>query len=907
MNNMGMRQERANHWHTQTLQDVYQRVASGAGGLSSDEALRRQREYGKNELPGGASPSLFRIFLSQFANPLIYILVAAALVSAVIGETKDTVFIAAVLLLNAAIGTYQEYRAEKKAEALQDVIQILARVIRDGVEKKIPAEELVPGDVVLLESGNRIPADLRLFQANNLEVEESLLTGESYPVSKTTETLSAKHLSPGERLNMAFAGTTVVRGRGRGIVVATGMSTEVGKIAEKVAFAAKAQTPLMVRMGKFTRTVGIAVLGVTFVLGLLALLRGMEPAQVFFMAVALAVSAIPEGLPVAVTVALSIGMARMAARKVIVRKLSAAEGLGSCTYIASDKTGTLTVNKLTVQRVSIPGAGLFRVSGEGYVPQGETTREDGGQPTEEETSALRRFAKAGVLCNEAALHFDAEWKYSGDAVDLAFLTLGYKLGVHPADAKQRYPVIHYLPFESETRYAAAFYNEAGSTRVAIKGALETVLSFCGTMLTNGGVAELDRDVVGETALNLSNEGYKVLAVAEGEIAGGRQTDFSAGNLTNLTLLGLAGVLDPIRPEAREAVLKCRAAGIDVAMVTGDHPVTALAIARSLGIAEDEREVATGDRLAAAGPFDTPEYQEIVKGARVFARVSPLQKFEIVSVLKDAGHFVAVTGDGVNDAPALKEANIGVAMGSGTDIAKDTADIVITDNNFASIVAGVEEGRFAFGNVRKVTYLLISTGVAEVVLLCLAISFGLPLPLFPAQLLWLNLVTNGIQDVALAFEQGEPGVMKRGPRDPGEGLIDRLMTQEVLLSGLVIGLVSFGAWVWLTRSGWAEFEARNLLLLLMVLFENVHVFNCRSEERSAFKVPLRNNRLLILGVLAAQGIHMLVMHVPFMQNVLQVKPISIFEWLAVFGLASTVLVAMELFKLVRRKSDFAQAT
>jgi potassium/sodium efflux P-type ATPase len=638
----------------------------------------------------------------------------------------------------------------------------------------------------------------------------------------------------------------------------------------------------------------------------MALLRGMEPVQVFFMAVALAVSAIPEGLPVAITVALSIGMSRMAARKVIVRKLTAAEGLGSCTYIASDKTGTLTVNKLTVQRVFIPGAGLFAVSGEGYAPQGETRREDGGEPAEEETAALRRLAKAGVLCNEGDLHFDGEWKYSGDAVDIAFLTLGYKSGVDPGDAKQQYPAIKLLPFESETRYAAVFYNEAGRTRVAVKGGVETVMSFCGTMLGNGGVTELDRDTVEETALRLSNEGYKVLAVAEGEIGDGRNTDLSARDLTGLTFLGLAGVLDPVRPEARESVLRCRAAGVDVAMVTGDHPVTALAIARSLGIAESEREVVTGDRLAAAGTYDSADYQEIVRGAHVFARVSPVQKFEIVSVLKKMGHFVAVTGDGVNDAPALKEANIGVAMGVGTDIAKDTADIVITDNNFASIVAGVEEGRFAYGNVRKVTYLLISTGAAEVVLLGLAISLGYPLPLFPAQLLWLNLVTNGIQDVALAFERGEPGVMRHGPRDPKEGVFDRLMTQQVVLSGLVIGLVSFGAWVWFIGSGWSEFEARNMLLLLMVLFENVHVFNCRSEERSAFKVPLRNNKLLILGVLAAQGIHILAMNIPFMQSVLRVEPISFFEWLAVLGLALTVLLAMELFKLARRKWEFAGA-
>lgn len=885
-------------WHTLPVDEVFRRLETGWDGLSSAEVEIRQEEYGKNELPKGKGLSLPEIILGQFANPLIYILLIAAEVSAVIGEMKDAVFIFAVLLVNAVIGTYQEYKAKRSAELLQRVIQIKARVVRDGREKEVPAEELVPGDVVLLESGNRVPADLRLFEVKNLEVEETLLTGEPYPISKSVEALAGEVLPLADRLNIAFAGTTVIRGRCCGIVVATGMHTEIGKIAAEVAFTEKAKTPLVLRMEAFTRTIGLVILGTAVLLGFLALLRGMEPVQVFFMAVALSVSAIPEGLPVAVTVALSVGMSRMAGRRVIVRKLAAAEGLGSCTYIGSDKTGTLTVNKLTVRRVFIPGTGLFTVFGEGYVPEGEVIRADGTPPTGDEKGILSRFAKAGVICNEASLYFDGEWHYSGDAVDIAFLTLGYKLGTYPPEIRKKFPVLQHIPFESERRYAGAFYRKAGGVCVAVKGAAEIVLSLCREMCTVQGNVPLDRAAMEKTALELSGQGFKVLAVAAGEIAGAGPAGLSEKDLTGLTLLGLAGIFDPPRPEAKEAVLKCRAAGVRVVMITGDHPVTALAVAKELGIAGDENEVVTGNQLAAID-FGV-EVEKTVEEARVFARVSPLQKLEIVKAAKKMGHYVAVTGDGVNDAPALREANIGVAMGSGTDLAKDTADIVITDDNFASIVSGIEEGRFVYGNIRKVTYLLISTGAAEVVLLGLAIISGLPLPLFPVQLLWLNLVTNGIQDVALALEAGEPGVMRRPPRPPQEGIFDRLMVQQVVISGAVIGLVSFGAWAWLLGASYSEFTARNLLLLLLVLFENVHVFNCRSEECSAFKVPLRNNRVLILGVLIAQGIHIISMYIPVMQSVLRIQPVPFMQWLITLGLAFTVMVAMEAFKLTRRR-------
>jgi P-type Ca2+ transporter type 2C len=894
-------------WHPLTPEEALQRQESTPRGLDPAEVERRRERYGPNVLPGKEPPTLLTIVLHQFANPLIYVLLAAAAVSLLIGEMKDAVFILLVIVLNAVIGTSQEWKAESSAAALQKMMTIQVRVRRGDSDHTIDAEELVPGDIVLLESGNKVPADLRLLEVRNLEMDESFLTGESQVVTKSTQALD-EDTGLGDRLNIAFAGATTTSGRGVGLVVATGAATEVGRIARSVAEGESSKPPLLIRMERFAHQISYIVLGASAVLAVIAVGQGIPWLEVFFLAVALAVSAIPEGLPVALTVALSIATSRMAKRNVIVRRLTAVESLGSCQVIASDKTGTLTVNQQTVKAVLLPSGERFTVTGEGYAGEGEVRA--AGEDTSLEPPAqdrLVRLARAAVLCNEGDLERDGKgWRHGGDAMDVALLALGYKLDLPPRDVRAGVELLGAIPFESERRYAARAYRTGGNgsggdggTIVAVKGAVETVLPLCRNMAGPDCPIELDAGGIERAALELADGGHRVLAVAEGPLDSGPDgEELNEETLPPLTLLGLVGFIDPLRPEAKDAVAECRGAGVDVIMITGDHPATARAIARELGITDGEDDVVTGEQLASLGEPGGPDYRDAVARHHVFARVSPLQKLDIVESLVDGGRFVAVTGDGVNDAPALRRANIGVAMGSGTDVAKDTADMIVTDDNFASIVAGIEEGRFAYDNVRKVTYLLIATGAAEVLLFTLALLSGLPLPLFAVQILWLNLVTNGIQDVALAFEGGEPGAMQRPPRRPTEGIFDGLMVQQTVVSGLVMSLITFGLWAWMIGTGREEETSRNLLLLLMVLLQNVHVFNCRSEYVSAFRVPLRRNYILVFGVLAAQGLHILAMQVPFAQDLLQVAPISPREWGYLLLLALPILLAMEAFKAVR---------
>jgi magnesium-transporting ATPase (P-type) len=892
-------ESRTTAWHALPADDVAGRLASPTGGLTGAEVARRREVFGENALPAKQPPTVFEVFLRQFTSPLIYVLLAAGIISLLFADVTDAAFIFVVILLNAVIGTFQEVKAEKSATALQQMLKIRARVRRDGRETTIPAEDLVPGDRVVLESGDRVPADIRILTARSLTVDESLLTGESHAVGKSPDPVSSP-LPLGDRLNMLYAGSTVMTGRSMGVVVATGQHTEIGQIAETVTASEAGKPPLVLRMEDFSKKISIAVLAATGLLAIIVLGQGMPPIEVFFLAVALAVSAIPEGLPVALTVVLSIATSRMAGRNVVVRFLAAVESLGSCTLIASDKTGTLTVNQQTARVVSLPTGESFSVTGAGYAGEGEVLDESGAPVAGSARKRLERLARAATITNEAALERTGEdgWAHQGDAIDVAFLALTYKLGLDPAGIRESVPAVAEIPFESERRYAAVWYRDGGEIRVAVKGAIETVLPFCRTMAAGeeGGVP-IDPDHVQGELDGLTSRGYRVLAVAHGRAEG----PVSAENpeIPPLELLGLVGFIDPIRPDVPDAVRRCRNAGVDVVMVTGDHPATALAIARELEITDSPDEVVTGAELGDDDIATFPEFVDRVQGARVFARVTPLQKLRIVEAYRESGAFVAVTGDGVNDAPALRSANIGVAMGSGTDVAKDTASLIVTDDDFASIVAGIEEGRYAYDNVRKVVYLLITTGFAEVLLFMLALIIGLPLPLLAVQLLWLNLVTNGIQDVALAFERGEPGIMNRPPRRPEEGVFNRLMIEETILAGTVIALVTVGTWYWLLSNGWDEFSARNLIVLLMVLFENFHVFNCRSEYRSAFRVPISSNYFLIVGVIAAQGVHILALYVPFLGDVLQLQPVSLVEWLSLLVLASSVVVVMEIFKAVRK--------
>lgn len=873
--------------HQLSVEETLGNLETSIDGLSKEEVKRRQEKYGLNMVPQPKTRSLAMVFLRQFLNPLIYMLIAAAIITTAIGDFKDTIFILAIIIFNAVLGAYQEWKAENSARALRDMVKSNSRVKRDGQTIEVDSAELVPGDIVLLESGYKVPADLRLISVHELAVEEALLTGESVAVNKQTGPIAGDHnLAIGDRVNMAFAATTVQRGRATGIVVATAKYTQIGLIADSLSTTTAEKPPLVQRMDRFSRKVSIAVLVACTILGVVGYLEGRGLAEVFFLMVAVGVATIPEGLPIGLTVALSIATRRMAKRNVIVRKLPAVEGLGSCTLIASDKTGTLTMDQQSVKKIYLPDDQFYQVTGQGYNGEGEVTTGDGDKVGLNEV--LHRFVLASTLANEGNLDkTDEGWHHSGDAVDVAFLSLAYKVGNSPEYFLNQVEIVKMVPYESENKFSAAFFNYNGHLHIAMKGAVETIANK---------LPAAARARITQVSEQMAAEGYRVLAVAGGKV---ESTDLN--ELPELELLGLVGLIDPLRPEAKAAVQECKLAGIEVAMVTGDHPVTALAIAKELGIAQSLEEVLTGTELAELENNSPLQLPERLRQTKVFARVAPLQKQRIVEVLKSVGHFVAVTGDGANDAPALKSAHIGVAMGAGTDLAKEAASIIITDNNFASIAAGVEEGRFAFDNLRKIIYLLISSGFAGLLAIGAAIVLDIPLPFIAVQLLWLNLVTNGIQDVALAFEKGDIETMDKPPRKPGESIFDKLMVTQIVVSGLVIAGLVFGLWWHLIFNlQYDETSARTLVMMLMVLLLNFHVLNCRSETKSLFKIPIKNNYVLIGGMVLAQVLHILASYIPGLSSTLQLNPISLNDWLKLLPTAATILVVMEIFKFIRRR-------
>ena len=881
-------------WHSIALSDVLQHIDATEHGLSDREATTRVTEFGPNNLPQQPPPALWQIVMRQFRSPLIYILALAAIVSVALGDVKDAAFIAGVLVLNAVIGAYQEWKAEQSSNALRKLLQIHASVLRDGEVREVNAEEVVPGDVVWLESGNRVPADIRLLSAHGLEVDESLLTGESLPVVKDSSWSGEAATPVADRLNMSQAGSIVTRGRAKGLVVATGTATSVGQLALDVMGETGGSPPLLVRMERFTRVIAIGVLVAATCIGILGVtIGGYTSSEMFLFAVALAVSAIPEGLPVAMTVALAIATTRMARRGLIVRRLTAVEGLGSCTLIATDKTGTLTCNELTVREVHLPSGEVFHTTGEGFAPQGDVLLE--GQSIESSRhEPLEWLIRAGLLCNEADLHQrDGEWIWRGDAVDLALLSFGHKLAWNHEATVDLHPQVNQIPFEPEHQFAASFNTSKSGVSAFVKGAPERVLGMCST----SSCSQFNKAELESIAVRMAEQGYRVLAIADGTLSETMTTADIPSAPNELRFLGFVGMIDPLRAGAKDAVRACHEAGVSVSMVTGDHRVTALAIARELGLAQTESQVMNGAELLEK---TTEELSEIVSRIRVFARVAPRQKLQIVEAARKAGHFVAVTGDGVNDAPAMQAANIGVAMGkSGTDVAREAAELVISDDNFATIVGGVEEGRVAYDNIRKVIYLLISTGAAELVLMSLAVVTGTPyLPLLPVQILWLNLVTNGIQDVALAFEPNEGDMLQRKPRSPNERVYKQLMIERTVVAALVMGGIGFLTFHWFLPAEANEAEvasARNALLLLMVLFENVHIGNCRSETKSALKLSPLRSPVLLTGVIVAFLVHLSVMYTPFGHSVLETEPIALKNWGILFLLALTIFPVMELHK------------
>ena len=885
------------HWHQLTVEDAMARLGTSMEGLSTQEASRRLERFGPNELEAGERALPIVILLRQVRSPLIYILLVAAVATFFLEKYVDTAFILVVVALNSVVGFVQEYKAEQSLRALAEMAAPRARVLRDGREREIAAREVVPGDVVLLESGVKVAADLRLFRALDLQADESILTGESLPVVKQTKAIQDPNAPLGDRTNLAFMGTSIVRGRGAGVVVATGMETVFGHISARVREVGEVASPLQRRLERFARFIALAVLGVTAVVLALGLLTGEGLAEVFLTAVATAVATVPEGLPVTITVALAVGVSRMAARRAIIRKLPSVETLGSCTTICSDKTGTLTRNEMTVRKIYAAGR-VYEVSGAGYAPQGEIWL-NGRRADLAEDRALALTLRVGLLCNESSVYVeDGRYRADGDPTEAALIVAAMKGGLDKEMEEEAFRLVDEVPFESDRQYMATLHDHAGQRIIFVKGAPERVLRMCESAYGENG-KPLDSEAIMEQSQRFAAEGLRVLAMAYRSVGPDvEQIDYHDIE-HRLAFVGLQGLLDPPREEAIEAVEKCKLAGIRVVMITGDHRITAKAIAERMGITSGrEADVVDGTALEA---MDDEELFARVKQASVYARAAPEHKLRIVRQLRRWGEVVAVTGDGVNDAPALKQADIGVAMGIvGTDVAKEAADMVLADDNFATIYAAVEEGRIVFDNIRKVIIFLIPTGLGLVLTIIASIALGLPLPFLPAQVLWINLVTNGLQDVAMAFEPGEKDVGRRKPRDPREGVLTRVMIERTVLVGIVLLVGTLLTFVWQLRTGAGVDYARTVAMTTMVLFQNFHIFNSRSFTRPFYTLNPLSNRFLLLSIAAALGLHVLALYWQPLQFVLATHPLAVDDWLGLLPVAASVLLAVEVEKAVRRR-------
>jgi magnesium-transporting ATPase (P-type) len=899
-------------WHALEVPEVAEHLdVELDAGLAADDAARRLDEHGPNELATEEPRSNLDIVIAQFKSPLIYILLVAAVVTVLIDEYTDAAVIAAVLVINAVIGFIQERKADRSVNALMELASPTSRVLRDGRKVEIDARELVPGDLVLLQSGDRVPADLRVVTANQLAIDESLLTGESEPTTKRTEPVEAELLAA-DRTSIAHMGSAVSSGRGRGLVVATAGDTQLGRIAEQIRQEVKPDTPLQRRMHRFANIIAVAVLGSTLVAFFLGLALGEPVNEMFLTAVALAVAVVPEGLPVAFTVAMALGVHRMAQRNAIIRSLPAVETLGSTNTIGSDKTGTLTQNRMTVLR-AWTASGFFAVGEQGR------TLLDGGEDLEDAAehadpgrhTPLSETVRTAVVTNESDVErrdpaelaadeeSDDEFVHRGDPTETALLEAAYRVGFVPDDVRESHEVLVDVPFESERRYSMTVTDEHGPV-LRLKGAPERVLELCTRQATADGEVELDRDAVLAAAHTMAEQGLRVLAMAMRRLDDGTVIDpESPPEPEELVLTGLMGMQDPPRPGVRDSVQACREAGIRVIMITGDHAATARAIARDLGIATGEdAEAITGTELE---QLTDEELRELVLEVDVFARVAPDHKHRVVTALQYHDQVVAVTGDGVNDGPALKAADIGVAMGrDGTDVAREASDMVLTDDNFVSIANAVEEGRVVFDNVRKVTYFLLSTGVAAIVAIIYSIAAGIPLPYVPAALLWLNVVTNGLQDVALAFEKGEPDVLDQPPRRRDEGIVTPLLWERTVLLGITMAAGSLWLFLWAIDAGLNDAQQRGAALTTLVVAMAVHAGNARSERRSLFAVSPLDNKFLSAAVAIALAIHVAASYWGPTQTILQIEPVTAEGWYRIGVVVVVVIVVSELHKWVRSR-------
>jgi cation-transporting ATPase F len=888
-------------WHQLSVEDVVGILGVElSSGLSAEEVLRRQKEFGPNRATARRGTPAWLKFLQQFNQPLVYILLLAVGVTAFLGEWVDSSVIFGVVFINAIVGFLQEAKAEKAIEALAKMVATETTVRRDGRKLRLHSEQLVPGDVVLLQAGDRVPADLRLCQVRNLHADESALTGESLPVAKQADALALDTILA-DRKNLAYTGTLITSGQAEGVVWAIGDQTETGRIAGLIASAVELSTPLTKKIAHFSKLLLWVILGLAAATFAIGVARGEKPAEMFMAAVALAVGAIPEGLPAAVTIVLAIGVSRMAKRQAIIRKLPAVETLGSTTVICSDKTGTLTENQMTVREI-FAGGKLYEVTGTGYEPRGEL-RVDGTVVKLPEHPALAECLRAGVLCNESQLvREDGRLKVQGDPTEAALIVAAEKGGLLHADTQLAAPRVDMIPFESEHMFRATLHDADQGRVIYMVGALERLLDRCSDGLGDRNApVTLDKPAVYRTAETMAARGLRVLALVRRHVDAQHAKLESAQVAEGFTFLGLQGMIDPPRPAAIAAVRVCQQAGIAVKMITGDHLLTARAIASQIGLQGREEH---GQLAALSGreleKISDDELPEVAERTAVFARVAPEQKLRLVKALQAHGQVVAMTGDGVNDAPALKQADIGVAMGiSGTDVAKGAAAMILTDDNFASIEAAVEEGRSVFENLTKFIAWTLPTNVGEAMVLLVAIVLGTTLPALPVQLLWVNMMTAIFLGLMLVFEPKERDLMSRPPRDPKRPLLTFTLIMRTGLVSLILILGAFWLFFWELRTeGSSEAAARTAVINVIVLVEIAYLFSCRSLNHSLFAIGLFTNWWVIGGSLAMLGAQLLFTYAPVMNKLFHTAPIAGGSWLRIVGVAAVAFVVVELEKWIR---------
>jgi len=865
------------NWHKLDEETVISKLESNINGLSDEEVVKRRSIHGFNELAEKKGKTIWKMILEQFSDVLVIILIVAAAISGLLGEISDSIVIAIVVVLNAVLGVVQENKAEKSLAALKKLSAPVALVKRNGNVLEVPARELVPGDIILIEAGKFIPADCRLLEVSNLKVEESSLTGESVPVDKTTGAILGDNVALGDKKNMIFMSSMATYGRATAVVVHTGMKTEIGKIATMIQEEDTSMTPLQIKLAELGKWLGVIALGVCALMFFVGVLRGHQFLEMFMTSVSLAVAAVPEGLPSIVTIVLAIGVQRMIKRNAIIRKLPAVETLGCATVICSDKTGTLTQNKMTVMKLFTNGQMV-----------------DSSDIVKDQNTDM--LLKAITLCNDSQINDEGNGiKTIGDPTETALVEISYKNGIDKRLIDKEYKRVDEIPFDSDRKLMTTINNFNGKLRAMVKGAPDVLLSRCKFILINGEVKELsqsDRDSISQANENMAKNALRVLAAAYRDFDVLPKEIKSQTVENDLVFVGLVGMIDPPREEVKDAVKVCKTAGIRPVMITGDHKITAMAIAKELGILDEKHEAISGHEL---DKISDEELTQNVEKYCVYARVSPEHKVRIVKAWQANGQVVAMTGDGVNDAPALKKADIGAAMGiTGTDVAKEAADMVLTDDNFATVVAAVEEGRTIFSNIKKSIHYLLSCNIGEIITLFVATLLGWSEPLIPIHILWVNLVTDTFPALALGLDPAEKDIMERKPRDPKASLFADGLSLKIGLGGLIIGALSLTAYNIGLKYNLET--ARTMTFLVLALSQITHSYNVRSETSSIFKVGIFSNKYLVGGTLISVILQLTVVYVPFLREVFKVTMLSSEQWLMVAGLAIMPMIIVEVIKV-----------